>query len=882
MAKRRNTDREIQRSVELGRKNAELLPKVRNWCRHLDVGMESSGMIAQLYRLPVGMMSITCPHASPGGSMSMHLTQVATDFITANCRNCPHHELVSLNNIGRAILDKEDEVKARQESAIRVQELAKHRIRELVSGDLTEALRREVVTAQSVLELVVLLDNETHHIEAAKKLVKAAEIAPEFFTKDAIEVLCSHFPDPLHGELCMDAVWFLGKQTGLIHEVSFHAAKGCLEQGKNTDKACLLIGEYLQDRDVVMDADFVRRIVHAQWYAFDLPHLSNRSYTGGNFALKIIGQKTPELLNAALRAQLKSESKHIRFNAAHVIQALIDEFPELIKELIDPLIDSLELEDDIYNGVSADGAACRVLAMIYVRHPEYTQDKLDEGYRRLSSDTKQEIVRIYRFIVMGGKRFSHYGQEATANFEACIPRIVVPLLQIISGFAHHVDVKATASDTLKTIGDYCPEYLLDHLDSLLGAVANLSHESVLLNERNPQGPLEVLEKQGDQATYSRTIRQVVDAIKGICACHPRVLLERLKEIIPNLDSNQHHLAAYKAELAALYGELGRRPDLLPEIIPELYKLFLDFSSVLVRGASIEAITKILEVVPDALPENMVELLIVYLTDSYVYVHKSAVRAMQQLKPNNREEVIRIVRSLLALDDCYEKNPYFRKEILRALIHVTREDDILLQRVTIPVVLRHCQIPEFYVAEDALSEFEWLLVRLPKNFETDFAREVISFLVRYERDHFNDETSSDRYRFLLHLFKLSEDAIRANLSELQAAALKMAKGDPWDALRLVQLLSYFEMHEEAAALADTIEGAQEKVKRNEAIIRECRILSHISHAESLILSGQIKEAILRLEQASQLEAKRHDHAKDSAPRDIIYSLAVAEEIADSIE
>jgi hypothetical protein len=830
-------------------------------------------------------MHITCPHASAGGSMSMHLTQVATTFITANCRDCPHHELVSLDNIGRAILDKEDEIRKRQNLETEQRNVAKYRLQELVSGDLTEALRREEVTAQSVLELIVLLDDETHHLDAAKKLVKAAEIAPEFFTKDAFEVLCSHFPDPAHGETCIDAALILGKQLRLPHEVAFRAARNCLATVKNADKACLLVGKYLEQHALSPESDLVRQIVHTQWYAIGtigVPDDSPRNYVGGNFAIKVTGTKAPNILSNVLKEQLKSDSKHIRFNASHVIQALIDDFPELIRQMVDPLIDSLELEDDIDNGISADGAACRLLAAIYVRHPDYTQEKLNEGYRRSSSDAREEIVCVYRFIVMGGRSFSEYDQEMAPHFEDCIRRTVSPLLQIVSGLAHPVDVKAVAAETLETIGIYHPECLLEHLDGLLGAVANLTHESALMGENEPKNVVETLERQGAQATYSRITRQIIDAVKGICTRYPRVVLERLREIIPNLDSNQKQPAAYKAELAALYGELGRNTELLPEVIPELYKLFLDFSSVLVRGSSIEAITKILEKHDDILPQNMMELLIVYLTDPYVYIHKSAVRAIQRLKPSDREEIIRIVSSLLVLDQCYEKEPYFRKEILHALVRVTREDDFLLQRVTVSVVAKHCQIREFYVARDAVKEFERLLPRLPEIYLTDFAREMISFLGRYKRDRFNDETFSDRYNFLLHLFKCPKEVITANLSGLRDAALTKAEDDPWDALRFVQLLSYFEMHEEAAALANEIEAAQDKVKRNEAAIRESKILGHISRAESLIQSGQVEEAINCLEQASQLEAKRHEHLAVRDPRDLIRSLTVANEITDDIE
>jgi len=51
-------------------------------------------------------------------------------------------------------------------------------------------------------------------------------------------------------------------------------------------------------------------------------------------------------------------------------------------EMTDPLIDSLELDDDIYGGESADGMVCRVLAVIYSRQVEAVQA---EDCRRLQA-----------------------------------------------------------------------------------------------------------------------------------------------------------------------------------------------------------------------------------------------------------------------------------------------------------------------------------------------------------------------------------------------------------------------------------------------------------------------------------------------------------------
>jgi hypothetical protein len=563
-----------------------------------------------------------------------------------------------------------------------------------------------------------------------------------------------------------------------------------------------------------------------------------------------------------------------RFNAAHLIKDLIDEFPELAKQLIDPMIDSLELDDDIYNGISADWAVCQTLAAICARHPDFTQEKLDAGYKRLSADAKNELVGVYRCIVID--------RDDDPKFESCVPRIISPLVNIVGGLSHDLDVRDSAAETLETISDrYCP-LLIVHLDSLLGAVANLTHECVLLGDKAVKNDLDFLQKRGDQAVYTKTLGQVSKALKNVCRLQPRLILARLREIVPKLDSAQPHLAAYKAELAALYGELGRNPELLPEIIPELYKLLLDFDSVFVRGSAIQAITRILEKSPDILPENMVGMIIVYLLDTYVYIHKSAARAARYLEPVAREERIEIARRLVALDEHYVADPYFRKEILQSLVNITYDDEVLLRNLTAPVLVKQSGIREFFVANDALEQFERLLSKFPAAFETVFAREVISFLGKYARDRFNNEAYSDRYLLLLRLFTLSSDAIKANLTGLQEAAIARAKTDPLDALRNVQLLSYFGMHEEAADLADKIEAAQDKVKQNEFIIRECQILSKISLAEYLIGSGKIAEAIECLEKASKLEEELSERNATGDGRNTFDTFRLAQEIADDFE
>jgi hypothetical protein len=893
MVRKRSEERRMQEMVELGRKNAQLYPKVKNWCRHLEIKMESYGLLAEAYRLPIGTMSITCEHASAGGSMSMHLNHVATTFITSNCRGCQFHELVSIDNVGRLILEKEDEVIQKREEAEAEPELpAKLRLRGLVSGDLTEALRREDMTVQSVLELVVLLDDEIHHVDAAKKLVWASDLAPEFFTREAVEVICSHFPDSQHGEICISEICIsviqrLGYRTGRLPEIAFEAAKLCLKQRKNADRACSLIGNYITQYDLTPEPELIDSVVGVQWHGREIGHIApNRPYPkyfGSNYALKIIGERAIESLFEVLRKRLQHPRKHVRINAAYVLYALIDVFPDIALRLTDTLIDSLDLEDDDgYNpSDSADQAACEILAALYVAHPKETQEKLDAGYRRLSSEAKEILFGTYRRIVMGAGKFADYGQQIAPRFEACLPLIIQPLLQSITGLAYPIEVKVAASEILDLIAKYYPQQLIDHLDTLLGTLANLSQEDILLNERKAGNTMEELEKQGHQAQYGRVIREVRKALEAVCDVEPRLVLERLSEIVPMLDSTQQHAANYKSELASLYGQLGRRYELLPGVIPELFKLFMDFSSVAVRGSAILAVGKILRERSDVLPQNMIEMLILYLNDRYVYIHKSATRAIQHLQPSNAEEAENIAYRLLALDTAYEKDPYFREEVLSSLIHITHGYKDLLTKLAVPLIIKQCRGQDSHLVENALRRFRFLLPQLSERYKSLFAREVLTFWGTSERDRFNDDTYSERNRLLLALFEFPKQIIAENITALNESVRAKAKDDPWDALRLTHLLSYFELHLEAATLAEEVAIVQPQNKRSESIIQEAKIIAGAARAESLIKLGLIDEAIKVLEETSASEAKRHEKIETRDFRDVIDSLTVADKIADEL-
>src|SRR5688572_5740086 len=99
MATKKSEDRHVMEMLELGRKNAELWPRVQRWCEHLSIEMTSAGLLAEIHKLPIGSLRVACPHGK-SLSESMHLHSVARTFILANCDGCPYHKEVSADNYG--------------------------------------------------------------------------------------------------------------------------------------------------------------------------------------------------------------------------------------------------------------------------------------------------------------------------------------------------------------------------------------------------------------------------------------------------------------------------------------------------------------------------------------------------------------------------------------------------------------------------------------------------------------------------------------------------------------------------------------------------------------------------------------------------------------
>ena len=216
--------------------------------------------------------------------------------------------------------------------------------------------------------------------------------------------------------------------------VAVIAAERCLLEYGYGDDACGLIGDYIANSGQIPRAEVIDVMIAVQCHRAplllpDIPH----QYTGSDFALEEIGKRDLWVLSAAFTRRLRINEKAPRIDAAHIIRKFAPRFPELALRMLEPLIESLELDDDHYED-SADAEACRTLAEIYRAHPDATQQKLAKAEEWISQEVKGLVFDIYHHLI----HELPTGKAATlleGHYARCMEVVIPELIRVLNATA---------------------------------------------------------------------------------------------------------------------------------------------------------------------------------------------------------------------------------------------------------------------------------------------------------------------------------------------------------------------------------------------------------------------------------------------------------------
>lgn len=881
MVRKRAEEKRHREMHELGEQNAALIPRVKRWCEHLQVEMVSAGLLAEITGLPIGRMAINCAHAKGVTIQAMQLDQVAACFITENCRGCPHHQEVDQNNVGREILREADLIQQEERNPDPIASEASRRLKGLVTGDLSQALVNAPTTEQSVLECVARLETPGQAEETAKLLCQAAELAPEFFSDLACEVIAEHFPDLSHGGFCAEALRLLGRKRGAIPPVAIRAALHCAEDEFCHDSALDLLADYYNGGGKLPSLPTVTKMIrHHDYREVGMISHEPEANPAQIRVLLAIGRRDLSCLTNGLNRTLVEPLPQIRIAGPVAVTALLPELPELGPAVLDLLIRSLELDDNPGYGTSVDIHACDAIGEIFTYYPKETRFRLDMAGTVVSEEAKVLLMKVYERLNREASPKESGPQHERAL--AALPDAVDALISALMDVSRILPVREVAAETLSRIAWNHPSLLIARMDALLGALAIVVNEHVKFEENNPgRDPDIPWLPPEEKIQYEHVATEIFSALEKLASLDARKVLESTVQMIESLNSNNPAQERLKWHLVGLFQHISDDYTVGPQVVPPLYNALMDFDSVMVRARALSVIEHILGRAAELVPDNMREMVIIYLREDYNAIHQQAAKAMRYFKPETPEQAKEILKSLVAQYSVYsnerEDHPHLR-ELMYAAARICRSAPAFFETCALPMLVKQARSKVDQTARDALEEWKRSAPASPTMARL-YVAETLAHLRRCPPGHNDWHPYDPAHRIFLTLFACDPADITANLDGFQSSIATLAVPVPFQALQLLSVLLHHEQYGAVVNAADAIlkalpQGAQKDQLRNQALLTKAA-----AQAEIQVASGRPQDAIAILtSEEPRLKVYVPDQDRDE-PEAIVRSLSLAHKVAE---
>ena len=886
MAKRGNQRKEFEDAVRIGENNAAFAPRIERWCSHLKVEFLGGGLWAQMTKLPIGRMAIDCPHAKASSMQSMHLASVAAYFVNENCVGCPHHEELNPDNAGRDIL-RESERDRTARAAVPVRSEARQRLAGLVTGDLAQALKSAPTTEQSILELVAGLDDETSSVDAAKILLQAAELAPEFFSSLACEVIAEHLSELDHGGLCARVLRALGRKKRSLPPVAVDAALRCVDRSLCDDEVLALLGDHFAAGGELPSRPVVARILgHQARYSVDfVGPRADRRYPGQTHALQEIGKRDPELLASACQRRLEDPDGVVRCGTSMTMREVLPAVPLVGSKLVAPLAESLELNDTHESHHrSADREACRLLADIFALDPLGTQTELANRYRSAGDEAKELLFTVYEEIAdaAANDRFSRTPPSQGAV--DCLPQVLdATLLALVPD--KPLEVREHAARAIETITHYHPSVASPRSEAIFGILALLAQEDADLRKAHPNGdPLVPSIPHGDITKCGIVSDAIAKALSNLAKSSPQTIASIAQDVLAPLDAKNPAHVLLTARVLPLFVPLAEDHATGPKLVPMLFRCLMDVGSTQIRVSALKVIKEWLRLRPELVPENMQEIVRLYLRDPLVAIHKAAARAAPRLDLTSTEDREWVASALLAQHEIYTDERWLdwqhAADVLGVLVRICNADDAFFVRYALPAIRKQLRASDEWDARGAMRALRNALSRIPR-LAPEYIEAALDSMVRFP-DRLNQGPPSGEDDEYASLFGLPTSDIVGCEPEIREAIRTSTAIRPGLALQLIGILSFHELYRSAADAAEDLSKALAANPRAKFLREEVDLTAALARAEVAVQAGDPRKASEILRDASILLTEHVASTNGDDPRSFIEAFTMARRVAERIE
>lgn len=821
-----------EQALEQGRRNEAAIVLIKKHCAHARVEYSphmGHSMLEDMTGLPISGREMRCEYGRTASTVGWDLLGNALTFYEENCVGCTHRQVQAIPNLKTVAeeaietrrLDDERQARAREEAE------AARATRALLRAELVAP---EPPATRAMIALLDGIDAELSD-ERADELVDLCRLHPELCTPPAAGILLDTagdaFDDRLFAALRhLDAARRLDRDRllavaicALAHRPLRQAARIVLELSAGLSPGQLVPA---------------------------LPSVVRLAAPAHDFGLAPAAELAPLHLAAAtelpalldvLREGLEDESKYRRRTAAAGAQRLIEHESAVAQVLVVPLVDALERPGslDHYMGDPREDLI-GALAAALVADPERTAETIEHRGVAAASPIRDALFHVFDAVIRSG------GRSRDAPRPAADIALDAAFRRISGDWGE--DIVREAADLIELASRWEPDLMAERVDELFGALLTLIAKPIdpprALDVQPGMSPvMRGLQAQHDELIRSTTIHKLREALGNLVPVAPEAVARNVFTVIEARDVDTDEAKELRDEAVRLLGDLGRRADLLPEVLPALWTALVHADQ-RVRANAIRAWQEIATVAYRRLPPDLGELLPTLLTDRYVIVHKEAVRALHRGLPvpeQGREQVVQI---LLLLADHYKADD---TDLLDDLLHIVWG---LAQHFAAPVTTalreRCLQLAEHLDRYDKERFLIW------RGGDATALPSYLPRLIEVAGDYQRGASGRRDDEPLRRLRDLPASRLQPHLQEVADAARRHLPADTWEAQRFVELLQRCGAWTSAVELADEIVGVlpddTEHAVQRDGLVR----LRALCRVQEALVGGRVADARAALTEA----------------------------------
>jgi hypothetical protein len=838
-------------AIAQGERNAHAIQLIKHHCAHARVEhskLHGWSMVEDMTGLPISVREMRCEHAPAPTSVGYDLLTSAIGFYEQNCIGCPYREVQGLPNLKTTADKVLGERRRQRENEERQAQNAEDERR------VRAATRAERVASDppGTREIVSLLDGiDADTVDGrAEELVDLCRLHPELCTPAAgdvlLEVAVTHPRDPLFA-----ALGHLARAGTLDRDRLLEAAVQGLSQLPMNHAAALVVelSEGLSPGQLRPALRSIARL------AVPLLDFGPRPEPDLSPLRVAAAHDLPALLDE-LQVMIGAQEPQRRRVGAGAAARLMEFEPSVASVLIRPLIDALSLPESLSpymgspRGELQDGLRSALLA-----DAKGTVAIFEQRAGTVSEEVRTALFHVLDAVIRRGWR-----DEAIPTKAA--EQVIDAAFRRLSGDWGD-KAAGEAARMIELTAHWQPGLMSLRVDQLFGALMTYTatpvepSSALALPPSSLPPALQALEAMNRRSSRAAIIRNLREAIGRLVPHAPDSVARNVLSIIEAPEPSSEDALELRDEAVRLLGDIGRRADMLKDMLPVLWTALVH-SDQRVRAHAVEAWRKIAAAHGGALPGDLAELLPVLLEDQYVIVHRAGIRAVREGLPVSDATLGRIVMSLFGWANTYaSRDPQLLDEILHALWKLSsrlpdRSGDALRE---------HClQFAAHLDTYDKERFVEWAgrgSERL-----TSYPLRLLEVLA--DARDLAGQRDDDLLR---RLRSLSSERLASLSDRIMDTARAHLPGDTWQAQRFVEVLQRAGCWSEALELSEEILAAIPETTE-EAIQRDgARSLTELARAEIALREGRNIDTDTALKAAIDANQRQRDaFAKQRYPWD----------------